>query len=230
MFGDLRQAQFDVTPEAEALGVFKANREAPFHRWVHLTEGFSAKLVSQELTRRRDAMRIFDPFGGTGTTPLVAAEMVREAYWSEVNPYLQEAAATKVAAARASGRDREKVASVLPGIVQRDHSANGDAGTESPLAAANESRGFFSPESLITPISLRCIDRTRSTQPRLISTRAAAVNELHARRCSKPRPQRSQPRKARQRGPPAPPPFNAGPDHFTPAQPPSHRDDESRLT
>ena len=42
---------------------------------------------------------VFDPFGGTGTTPLVAAQLGHAAAWSEVNPYLREAATTKVAAA-----------------------------------------------------------------------------------------------------------------------------------
>ena len=98
-----RLQQLAIAPEVESLGVFKANRDEPFHRWVHLTEGFSARLVAQELGKAPDARHIYDPFGGTGTTPLVAAEMGRIAGWAEVNPYLQEAARTKVAAACATG-------------------------------------------------------------------------------------------------------------------------------
>jgi DNA modification methylase len=137
--------QLELAPEIESLGVFKANRDAPFHRWVHLTEGFSAKLVAQELRRRPEARYICDPFGGTGTTPLVAAEMGREGAWAEVNPYLQQAAKTKVAAARAGLRERQDVASVLLTLL-RDGPAATDDGP--PLVAANESRDFFAPEAL----------------------------------------------------------------------------------
>src|SRR5207248_2216565 len=92
-----------------ALGIFKPNREAPFHRWVHLTEGFSAKLVAQELQRIERNALIYDPFGGTGTTPLVAAELGFAGAWSEVNPYLQEAASVKVAAACSSVEQRSDI-------------------------------------------------------------------------------------------------------------------------
>jgi DNA modification methylase len=144
---DPRQTQLDIAPEMESLGVFRPNREAPFHRWVHLTEGFSAKLVAQELARRPDAHRIYDPFGGTGTTPLMAAEMGRAAAWAEVNPYLQEAARTKVAAACAVREKRAEIASALLAIL-RDGPADTAAPSESPLIIANVSRGFFEQDAL----------------------------------------------------------------------------------
>lgn len=148
VLSDPKRTQFDVDPEVEALGIFKANRDAPFHRWVHLTEGFSAQLVAQELVRRPDAKHVHDPFGGTGTTPLVAVEMGREATWSEVNPYLQEAARTKIAAARAGGEEREAVASTLLQLLSEGPVPISGAAYESPLACANEERNFFEPEAL----------------------------------------------------------------------------------
>jgi DNA modification methylase len=148
VLSDPQQTRLDIDPEVESLGVFKANREAPFHRWVHLTEGFSAQLVAQELTKAPDARRVHDPFGGTGTTPLVAVEMGREATWSEVNPYLQQAARTKIAAARARQDEREEVASTLLRVLREGPAAASDRDGISPLLAVNESRDFFEMQAL----------------------------------------------------------------------------------
>jgi DNA modification methylase len=142
------RTRLDIDPEIEALGVFKANRDAPFHRWVHLTEGFSAQLVSQELTRRPDAQSIYDPFGGTGTTPVVAAALGRDAAWSEVNPYLQEAAQTKVAAASADEDEREEAAFALLALLDAGPASVSTGEIESPLSAVNESRDFFEAQAL----------------------------------------------------------------------------------
>jgi DNA modification methylase len=148
VLSDPQQTRLDIDPEVESLGVFKANREAPFHRWVHLTEGFSAQLVAQELTKAPDARRVHDPFGGTGTTPLVAVEMGREATWSEVNPYLQQAARTKIAAARARHDEREEAASTLLRVLREGPAAASDHDGISPLLAVNESRDFFEMQAL----------------------------------------------------------------------------------
>jgi DNA modification methylase len=145
-FSDLEQTQLDIDPEIEELGVFKANRDAPFHRWVHLTEGFSAKLVAQELSRRPDAKRIYDPFGGTGTTPLTAVELGRDAFWAEVNPYLQEAARTKVVAARADQDERAEVVATLLSILSEGPADS--SASQSPLLSANENRAFFDSDAL----------------------------------------------------------------------------------
>lgn len=143
-----QEALFDVPVDVETLGVFKANRDAPFHRWVHLTEGFSAQLVAGELTRSPDAQLIYDPFGGTGTTPLVAAEMGRIGTWSEVNPYLREAARIKIAAACAGVEERKEAAASLLNLLSLGPVTDRDADQEHPLAVANEVRDFFSSQAL----------------------------------------------------------------------------------
>jgi DNA modification methylase len=148
VLSDRQQTRLDIDPEVESLGVFKANRDAPFHRWVHFTEGFSAQLVAQELIKAPDARRVYDPFGGTGTTPLVAVEMGRDATWAEVNPYLQEAARTKIAAARAGRDEREEVASTLLQALREGPASPYDCDGLSPLIAVNESRDFFEMQAL----------------------------------------------------------------------------------
>lgn len=99
--------------DLEQLGVFGPNKSAPVHRWVSFTEGFSAQLVARELTSYDSGAFIFDPFGGTGTTPLVAVQLGHAAAWSEVNPYLREAATTKIASARAARPVRIATATAL---------------------------------------------------------------------------------------------------------------------
>ena len=147
VLSDRELPQLEIAPEIESLGVFKANREAPFHRWVHLTEGFSARLVAQELSKVPNARRIYDPFGGTRTTPLVAVEMGRTAAWAEVNPYLQEAARIKVAAACADRDERDAVAAVLLGLLSEGPEPKSKDG-DHPLAIASARRDFFSADVL----------------------------------------------------------------------------------
>jgi hypothetical protein len=134
-------ADVQVAPDVASLGVFKPNRDAPIHRWVHLTEGFSAKLVAQALDGvDRDAF-VYDPFGGTGTTPLVAAELGFASAWSEVNPYLREAASVKVDAACATlDRRHEIVAALQRALSSGPHLLDED---EHPLTRANAARDFF---------------------------------------------------------------------------------------
>jgi hypothetical protein len=126
------------TVATDDIGVFKPNKSAPIHRWVSFTEGFSAQLVRNALSGFKPSTTfVFDPFGGTGTTPLVAAQLGFSAAWAEVNPYLQEVATTKVAAAVASREEREHALEQLEPAEMSQH----------PLLQANESRAFFAPET-----------------------------------------------------------------------------------
>jgi hypothetical protein len=129
-----------------ALGVFGPNKSAPVHRWVSFTEGFSAQLVAQELAGMPPGSIVLDPFGGTGTTPVVAVQLGHQGLWAEVNPYLREAAGIKVdtvlappALRRLAVREiREALlAGPLNDQVQADH----------PLLVANDRRDFFPPSA-----------------------------------------------------------------------------------
>src|SRR5260370_14674802 len=58
----------------QSLGVFKGNRLLPIHRWYSFVEGYSANLVDLILQEHRTKGKVvvFDPFAGSGTTPLAA--------------------------------------------------------------------------------------------------------------------------------------------------------------
>ncbi len=173
-------ALLEVPADVESLGVFKANRDAPFHRWVHLTEGFSAQLVAAELAKDRNAQLVYDPFGGTGTTPLVAAEMGRVGTWAEVNPYLREAATIKIAAACANAEKRKEAAASLVSLLSLGPVPNPEADLKHPLAMANEVRDFFSGKALGELFGwLRRFD-TATGLARRIGLLSVATSAIHA--------------------------------------------------
>lgn len=83
------------------------NDAAPFHRWFHLKEAFSASLTERVLSdlglSRKDSVRLLDPFAGVGTAVVSAMEdrRVSASYGIERNPFLAHVAEAKVAALKA---------------------------------------------------------------------------------------------------------------------------------
>lgn len=71
-------------------GTFALNRREPIHSWYSYVEGYSSCLVEDELNslENKDIKTVYDPFGGTGTTPLVAIQHGFDAYYSETNPFM----------------------------------------------------------------------------------------------------------------------------------------------
>jgi len=78
-------------------GVFVANKTKPIHRWYPFIEGYSSDLVLWGL-RMSDVEKpkILDPFGGSGTTGLTAAEKNLESWFCEVNPFMAWMADVKI--------------------------------------------------------------------------------------------------------------------------------------
>lgn len=98
-----------VVPELASLVVPEGNSEQPIHRWFHLKEAFSSKLLAYMLDYlgwvELPRLRILDPFAGVATTVVAAIEgrdngpwPAMEAYGIECNPFLQLVANTKVQA------------------------------------------------------------------------------------------------------------------------------------
>jgi DNA methylase len=67
---------------------FKANRNLGRHGWLRLTPAYGVKLVENLLSSSDREAIILDPFSGTGTTGLVAAERGNQAYSFDINPFL----------------------------------------------------------------------------------------------------------------------------------------------
>jgi D12 class N6 adenine-specific DNA methyltransferase len=67
---------------------FKANRSLGRHGWLRLTPAYGVKLVENLLSSVDPKAIILDPFSGTATTGLVAAERGHQAFTFDINPFL----------------------------------------------------------------------------------------------------------------------------------------------
>ena len=66
----------------------KHNRNSGRHGWLRLTPAYSVKLVASVLRHYDTPIRAVDPFSGTGTTALAAAEQGHSAIGTDINPFL----------------------------------------------------------------------------------------------------------------------------------------------
>lgn len=67
---------------------FRANMGAGRHGWLRLTPAYGVRLVRERLEVLEPGSVVTDPFSGTGTTPLAAAELGHVGQSVEVNPFL----------------------------------------------------------------------------------------------------------------------------------------------
>lgn len=112
------------------------NSKEPVHRWFHMKEAYSHMLFAQVLKdtglAHRRYLKVLDPFAGTGTTALAAAEAVARGslagatvYGVECNPFLHLVGATKLRTVQSPPhgflRVAQKIAaSVLCGRIEAD--------------------------------------------------------------------------------------------------------------
>ena len=76
---------------------FKHNAELGRHGWLRLTPAYSVKLVEDIFELDQPQLAVFDPFSGTGTTPLAAAHRGFRALATDINPFLIWLATVKTA-------------------------------------------------------------------------------------------------------------------------------------
>ena len=75
--------------ETRADYTFKYNAHIGRHGWLRLTPAYSVKLVRELIGKEcKENAKIIDPFSGTATTGLVAAEMGFNATLYDINPFL----------------------------------------------------------------------------------------------------------------------------------------------
>ncbi|MEQ9549464.1 MAG: DNA adenine methylase [Coleofasciculus sp. G3-WIS-01] len=67
---------------------FKYNQKLARHGWLRLTPAYSVKLVSEMINKIPSESFILDPFSGTATTGLVAAEQGLQAHCLDINRFL----------------------------------------------------------------------------------------------------------------------------------------------
>jgi hypothetical protein len=67
---------------------FRANAGAGRHGWLRLTPAYGVRLVRDRIAHLPRGSVVTDPFSGTGTTPLAAAELGHRGQSVDVNPFL----------------------------------------------------------------------------------------------------------------------------------------------
>lgn len=89
---------------------FRGGIGDPLHDWYPYLEGYSPDFVTAIIDRYMpNAKTIYDPFSGSGTTPIAAAKRGLDAYYSEVNPVMQVVSDAKMNARKLSGKHRAEV-------------------------------------------------------------------------------------------------------------------------
>ena len=67
---------------------FRANMGVGRHGWLRLTPAYGVRLVRDRIAHMPTGSVITDPFSGTGTTPLAAAELGHRGQSVDINPFL----------------------------------------------------------------------------------------------------------------------------------------------
>ena len=106
-------------------GTFSLNKQKAFHRWYSYLEGYSSSLIEQQLDLFAGQIEsVYDPFAGTGTTLLVAAQRGISSFYSEVNPFMCEVIDSKINAVRSlvnRGLSAEPLELFLKMILSKPH-------------------------------------------------------------------------------------------------------------
>jgi tRNA G10 N-methylase Trm11 len=143
-------AQLEMFDAPDVHSTFRGGKVAPLHRWFPFPEGYSPRFVEQILERFAPrARRILDPFSGTGTTPLTVARLGGEAFYAEINPFLQHLTQAKISALLLSAREREHAAAAL-------HELSG--------SAADRLRAS-SPDRLLAAVYKKCFGSSQFFRP-----------------------------------------------------------------
>lgn len=109
-----KNKRFTVDP---IQSTFRGGGAEPLHNWYPFLEGYSPRFVETIYkTFCDDAKNVYDPFAGTGTTPLTVAGLGSAALYSEINPLLQFLIEAKIKALTLSFKQRIKLAESLKNI------------------------------------------------------------------------------------------------------------------
>jgi len=95
------------------------NTLLPRHRWYPIKEGFSAKLISDDIgkldPKRKASLMAIEPFSGSGTTPVECAMQKVGCLALEVNPFLAFVGQTKLKQIDTKGFASQR-SSILKGL------------------------------------------------------------------------------------------------------------------
>lgn len=159
------ERNFTVESAAEyaTLVIPTGNASAPIHRWFHLKEAYSHRLLQRVLkdteVGSRKSIRVLDPFAGGGTTVASVVDAMTDGecekaavYGVECNGFLHLVASTKLCAAQQPPRDLAKVAEKVAATAL-DVRSSGEA--ELPALSTFRNERFFAPTDVRELVRIR---------------------------------------------------------------------------
>lgn len=87
---ELKQVKIQNDRVIKQGGTFALNKFEPIHNWYYYVEAYSSCLIEYQINelKKENIKTIYDPFGGSGTTPLVASQNGLISFYSESNPFM----------------------------------------------------------------------------------------------------------------------------------------------
>lgn len=155
---DLLESTFApaTDPAYERLVTPTGNAEGPVHRWFHMKEAYSPRLLEHLLNDLSlddlSHLRVHDPFAGSGTT--LVSSMLRasrgtvHATGSEVNPFLHLVSQTKLASLSLTSEARSDLADELQESARSIADASPKRLSSAPALAAFADERYFPPDML----------------------------------------------------------------------------------
>lgn len=149
--------------EVEPLdATFRDNHEAPLHSWFPYLEGYSPRFVRRVRDAYlRDATSIFEPFAGSGTTPVVLGQDGVSCGYAEANPVMALVAGTKLQVMR-QDTNRPGVASSLDAFAREIETSLEQYAPADDLACSYPSAfgtsTYFRPDGMDAVLRLRSMN------------------------------------------------------------------------
>lgn len=160
---------------------YRGGEREPLHAWYPFLEGFSPVFVESVLERYAPhAETVFDPFAGTGTTPLTVAGLGRRALYCEVNPVLQFVVSVKAAIVQMQKKERdwlvERVLEIADSLYDTQENATPDKPLRIAYDAAFGTSEFFDQHALDAVLKFRStIDEIHKVDPQSARLLTVAV-------------------------------------------------------
>jgi len=158
---DILESNAQITgAQKEYLGVtFQPNKNLGIHRWYPYVEGFSGGFVSNVLNEFDvSSGMVFDPFGGCGTTAVVASLSGIESVIIDVNPFM-----CFVTGAKTQRYLISSLKQVKAHLKRKINSYTSDQAPKDNLSPIFEDKNYFSKDVICKIRFLKqCIGRIRN--------------------------------------------------------------------
>lgn len=122
---EMRFSSLNIKVDNKQIGTFVLNKKEPIHRWYKYDEGYSPNFIYKEISNLPFVPRtLFEPFAGSGTTPLVASSLGIKSYYTEMNPFMRFVTDVKINITRNTISKKESVLEELKKFSEKIQNTN----------------------------------------------------------------------------------------------------------